>query len=218
MRVRATILETTALAALALAGSSACGGDALLGGGVPDASTADARGGDASIVDAASADAGAVLADGSDPDAATGAGDASMVCCEDGLTWTGCCSSPSNPVSHLCGGSVACQADCTTPHACDAGAPDAGDFACGPATCTSLEYCVERFVGVPQFTGRPRPEGAPLSDGGGNGECVPIPAPCAAAPTCACITAYAEDAGSLSPMCTCAAMGGGQVTVTCFMP
>src|SRR5690242_9469973 len=58
-------------------------------------------------------------------------------CCEDGLTWQGCCGTPSNPGSHTCGNpSRFCLALCSGQTSCtappDAGPPDAGAPDSGP--------------------------------------------------------------------------------------
>jgi hypothetical protein len=48
----------------------------------------------------------------------TGGAETGGACCEDGLTWTGCCSSPSDPLPHLCGTTFACQQPCVNQHSC----------------------------------------------------------------------------------------------------
>jgi hypothetical protein len=55
--------------------------------------------------------------DASVPDAASSP-DANGECCEDGLTWTGCCSTPANSLAHECGSPGGCNLVCEAQHAC----------------------------------------------------------------------------------------------------
>jgi hypothetical protein len=93
--------------------------------------------------------------------------------------------------------------------ACQA-VPDAGPFACGDKTCLEGTYCTAQ------------PPGIVAADGGMIATaytCVPVPAGCASAPTCACIesTLPSFDACSTkSPGVTCDSDPAGHVTVHCI--
>jgi hypothetical protein len=53
--------------------------------------------------------------------------DAKGSCCEDGLTWLGCCGTPQHGPSHTCGApSMLCQAPCIDQHSC--AGPDGGEI------------------------------------------------------------------------------------------
>lgn len=85
----------------------------------------------------------------------------------------------------------------------DAAPADAGPFTCGPSlTCMPGSYCVDQPPGV-AFDGGPPPDYF---------SCDPIPAACAATPTCACVKAN----GACPTSVVSCDESGGHVTVHCL--
>ena len=87
---------------------------------------------------------------------------------------------------------------------------DAGPFACGTTTCAADEYCTDHPPGIVPADGGMFPDAY---------ICVPIPATCTTAPTCACIesTIPSEDPCSThTPGITCTADTDGHVTIGCI--
>jgi hypothetical protein len=94
--------------------------------------------------------------------------------------------------------------------ACQAGGLDAGPFACGTTTCSAGSFCE---VQPPGIAG---PDGSTLPS---SYSCVPLPATCAAAPTCGCIESTlssADPCSTQNPGVTCASDTSGDVTVYCL--
>jgi hypothetical protein len=122
MRARAFLtIGVAASLATAVCAPAGCGGSVQLGdtGGGNDAAPQDAAPqGDAQ----GTAEGG----DGASPDAGV---DANGECCEDGLTWKGCCDTPSNPLGHQCGSPFGCEEPCVNQRAC-------GDTSDAGTVCT----------------------------------------------------------------------------------
>lgn len=95
----------------------------------------------------------------------------------------------------------------------DSGTIDAGVFDCMGMCCDgTTHYCRKASGGPAPAFGTP-PEAGPVtcSDAGTSNWCVPLPAACVGAPSCACL-------GMTPPgPCSCADTGGG-ITVTCVFP
>jgi hypothetical protein len=92
----------------------------------------------------------------------------------------------------------------------EAGAVDAGPFTCGTSTCAGGDYCQDHPPGIVPADGGSFPDAY---------ECLPVPAACAATPTCACIesTLPSGDACSThTPGVTCTDDGAGHVVLHCL--
>ena len=95
----------------------------------------------------------------------------------------------------------------------DAGPIEAGVFDCEGMCCDgTTHYCRITYAGASPVFGAPPDAGAVCSDAGAATQCVPLPAGCAAAPSCACIGAQAPNA-----TCSCDDQAGG-ITLKCYYP
>jgi len=110
----------------------------------------------------------------------------------------GCGGQPSGPA-----------ADATA--AIDAGVPDGADaaFTCGQAICTADQLCYELAAGRAIDAGLP-PDAAVEQPG-----CAPIPAACAADPTCDCLIQNVTTSCPYAPTCQ---ISNGHPYLVCALP
>jgi len=87
---------------------------------------------------------------------------------------------------------------------CACQAADAGPFACGSATCSGSEYCVDQAPGIALPDGGTPPDSFTCSE---------LPPACEATPTCSCVKANGACAPTQVASCD---ESNGQVTVHCL--
>jgi hypothetical protein len=108
-----------------------------------------------------------------------------------------------------CGGSVPSNQGIDAPAVVADGGPADATLFCVTGNCPPGDYCYRLFAG------KPGPRQAAADAGFMGSGCYPIPAACAAAPTCGCVEA--DVTSCFGPSLMCETLDGG-IRVTCSLP